>query len=153
VANLDKLRPLLKPNWLSVVILSLAGSAFIGVVTRLFLALNDSVLQMQMEIETKAKEWFKDLDSQKPDWKAIQEVGRHVFKIAKESANIAASKQPLPFRWFSEWTIRKLDEEMEIGARRCFQIYWFSLFALGFQIACLALAILWPLIRLKAHVH
>jgi hypothetical protein len=154
IANLDKLRPLLKPNWLSCVIAFLFLSSFTGVIIRFFLAWNDSVLQMQVEIETKAKEeWFKDLDNQKHDWTFIQEFGRYVFKIAIESGKIAASKQPWPFCCFSEWTIKKVANQMEIGAKRCFQIYWLSLWALAFQLLFLTLAILWPLIRLKAHIH
>ena len=153
IANLDKLQPLLKHNWFSGVIIFLAISAFIGVVTRLVLAWNDSTLQTQVETEIKAKAWFKDLDNQKHDWKFIQQFGRNVFKIAIESATIVASKQPWPLRRFSEWTLKKVENQMEIGLKRCFQIYWLSLWTLVLQITFLALAILWPLIRLKAHVY
>ncbi len=150
IANLDKLRPLLKPNWFSWAIAFLLLSAFIGVVTRLVLAWSDSVLQLQVEMETKTKEWFKHLDNQKPDWEFVRKVGQNVFKITIESAKIVASTQPWPLRRFSEWTIKKVENQMEIGFKRCFQIYWLSLWTLVLQISFLALAILWPLIRLKA---
>jgi hypothetical protein len=153
IANLDKLRPLLKPNWFSWAITFLFLSAFIGVVTRLVLAWSDSVLQLQVEMETQTKEWFKHLDNQKPDWEFVRTVGQNVFKMTIESAKIVASKQPWPLRRLSEWTIKKLENQMEIGLKRCFQIYWLSLWTLVLQISFLALAILWPLIRLKAHVH
>lgn len=153
IANLDKLRPLLKPNWFLGVIIFLILSAFVGVVTRLVLAWSDSVLQLQAETETKANEWFKHLDNQKPDWEFIRNLGHDVFKITVESAKIVASKQPWPLRRFSEWTLKKVENQMEIGLKRCFQIYWLSLWTLVLQITFLALAILWPLIRLKARVH
>jgi len=153
IANLDKLQPLLKHNWFLGVIIFLAISAFIGVVTRLALAWNDSVLQLQVEMETKAKEWFKNLDNQKHDWKFIQDFGQKVFKVTIESARIVASKQPWSLRRFSEWTLKKIENQIEIGLKRCFQIYWISLWTLVLQITFLAFAILWPLIRLKAHVH
>jgi hypothetical protein len=121
--------------------------------TRLVLAWSDSVLQLQVEMETKTKEWFKHLDNQKPDWEFVRTVGQNVFKMTIESAKIVASKQPWPLRRLSEWTIKKLENQMEIGLKRCFQIYWLSLWTLVLQISFLALAILWPLIRLKAHVH
>jgi hypothetical protein len=89
------------------VIIFLVLSAFVGVVTRLVLAWSDSVLQLQVETETKAKEWFKHLDNQKPDWEVIRNLGHDVFKITVESAKIVASKQPWPLRRFSEWTLKK----------------------------------------------
>ena len=151
IANLDKLRPLLKPNWFAWVITFLFLSAFIGVVTRLALAWVDSVLQLQMETETKAKEWFKHLDNQQHAWEFVRNFGRNVFKNTIESARIVASKQPWPFRCFSKPMIEKVEGEMEIMFKRCFQIYWLSIWTLAFQIAFLVLAILWPLIRLKGH--
>jgi hypothetical protein len=154
IANLDKLRPLLKPNWFCWVIVFLSLSAFIGVAIRFILAWNDSVLQFQVEMEAKAKEeWFKNLDNQKHDWGTIRDLGHKVFRLTIESAKIVASKQPWPFCCFSKSTLKKLENQMEIGLKRAFQIYWLSLWALLLQIFSLALAILWPLMRLKAHVH
>jgi hypothetical protein len=135
IANLDKLRPLLKPNWFWLVIIFLCLSALIGVVTRLALAWSDSVLQLQAETEIKAKEWFKHLDDQKHDGESVRNFGRNVFKNTIESARIVASKQPWPFRCFSKPMIEKVEGEMEIMFKRCFQIYWLSIWTLAFQIA------------------
>jgi hypothetical protein len=135
------------------VIIFLAISTLIGVFTRIALAWSDSALQVQAEMEAKGKEWFKDLDNQKHDWRFIQQFGKTTFKITTETAKIAICRQPRPFRWFSKWMIKNTESELEIGSRVCFQIYWCSIWALGFQIASLALAILWPLMRLKGHVH
>ena len=152
-ANLDKLRPLLKPNWFWWVVIFVFLSALIGLVTRLALAWTDSALQVQVETETKAKEWFKHLDNQKHDWEFIGNVGRDVVKTTIEQGKIVVSKQPWPFCWFSNSMLQNIENEMEIALKRCFQIYWLSLWALAFPLLFLTVAILWPLIRLKAHIH
>jgi hypothetical protein len=143
---------LLEPDWFLGVIAFLFFSALIGLVTRLALAWVDSVLQLQIETETKAKEeWFKHLDNQQHNWESIRKFGQDVFRITIESAKIVASKQPWPFRCFSKPMIKKVEGEMEIMFKRCFQIYWLSIWTLAFPIAFLVLAIFWPLIRLKGH--
>src|SRR5260221_5486596 len=112
IAILDKLRPLLKPNWFAWVVTFLFLSAFIGVVTRLALAWVDSVLQLQIETETKAKEWFKHLENQQHAWEFVRSFGKNVFKNTIESARIVASKQPWPFRCFSKPMVEKVKGEM-----------------------------------------
>lgn len=62
IANLDKLRRLLKPNWLSWTIIFLALSALIGVVTRLFLGWSDTTGSSSRTLPTMFKLKSRDFD-------------------------------------------------------------------------------------------
>jgi len=67
------------------------------------------------------------LDNQQHAWEFVRNFGKNVFKNTIESARIVASKQPWPFRCFSKPMVEKVKGEMEIMFKRCFQIYWLSI--------------------------
>jgi hypothetical protein len=146
LANLDKFRSYLKPDWFWPVIGFVATSVIIGILIRLFLAWSDSALQVQAEMETKLKERLKHLDNQQMSFANVKQIAKQIFQISTEVAKIAAENQPWPYCWFSQRMLAKIESELEVGVKLCFQYYWCSVTALIFQIAFLALAIFAPMI-------